>query len=87
MDEMNTTELTATEGQDVEIRPIEIITAEIWAYKSQAGAAILEIGRRLIEAKAQLAHGEWLPWLKEKVEFSEATAQRFMRIAREPPKH
>ena len=83
MDEMNTTELTTAEGQDIEIRPIEIITAEIWAYKSQAGAAILEIGRRLIEAKAQLAHGEWLPWLKEKVEFSEATAQRFMRIAKE----
>lgn len=83
MDDMNTTELTTTEGQDIEIRPIEIITAEIWAYKSQAGAAILEIGRRLIEAKAQLEHGEWLPWLKEKVEFSEATAQRFMRIAKE----
>ena len=66
-----------------EIRPIEVITAEIWLYKNQAGAAILEIGRRLIEAKAQLSHGEWLPWLEEKVEFSEVTAQRFMRLAKE----
>lgn len=64
-------------------RPIEVITAEIWLFKQQAGAAILEIGRRLNEAKAQLDHGEWEPWLKEKVEFSEATARRFMRLARE----
>lgn len=27
--------------------------------------------------------GEWLPWPEEKVEFLEATAQRFMRLARE----
>ena len=30
-----------------------------------------------------LSHGEWLPWLTEQVEFSESTAQRFMRLARE----
>lgn len=75
--------LAAMEPQEVTARPIEVITAEIWLYKQQAGAAILEIGRRLIEAKAQLSHGEWLPWLEEKVEFSDATANRFMRLARE----
>ena len=69
--------------EEVAVRSIEVITAEIWQYKQQAGAAILEIGRRLNEAKAQLSHGEWLPWLEEKVEFSEVTAQRFMRLARE----
>lgn len=71
--------------QMMEARPIETITAEILVYKNQAGAALLEIGRRLMEAKAQLGHGEWLTWLTEAVEFSEATAQRFMRIAREYP--
>lgn len=75
--------LAAMEPKEVTARPIEVITAEIWLYKQQAGAAILEIGRRLIEAKAQLSHGEWLPWLEEKVEFSDATANRFMRLARE----
>lgn len=85
MDEIiTTTELAeVAQEQTLEVRPIEVITAEIWLYKNQAGAAILEIGRRLIEAKAQLEHGEWLPWLEEKVEFSEASAQRFMRLARE----
>ena len=75
--------LAASEEKEVVPRSIEVITAEIWLYKQQAGAAILEIGRRLNEAKAQLSHGEWLPWLEEKVEFSEVTAQRFMRLARE----
>ena len=64
-------------------RPIEAITEEIIFYKAQAGAAILEIGKRLNEAKAQLPHGEWLGWLQEKVDFSESTAQRFMRLAKE----
>lgn len=82
-DEREDTDLAATTTEGLEPRPIEVITAEIWAYKQQAGYAILEIGRRLNEAKEQLTHGEWLPWLKEKVEFSEVTAQRFMRLARE----
>ena len=66
-----------------EDKPLDLITEEILFYKRQAGGAIIEIGKRLLEAKAQLCHGEWLPWLREKVEFSEVTAQRFMRIAKE----
>ena len=65
----------------VVIRPIEVIETEILFYKNQTGEAMLEIGRRLIEAKSQLQHGEWKAWLEEKVEFSVRTAQRFMRIA------
>lgn len=84
MEEINTTELIPAEREDsLEVRPIEVITAEICFYKQQAGAAFIEIGRRLNEAKAQLSHGEWLPWLEEKVEFSSVVAQRFMRLARE----
>ena len=66
-------------------RPLEVIEQEIQFYKQTAGESILQIGRRLIEAKAQLEHGEWSAWLSEKVEFSEASAQRFMRLAREYP--
>ena len=69
-------------GTEQEIgRGIEAITEEILSYKRTAGESILEIGRRLKEAKALLSHGEWLPWLSEKVEFSERSAQNFMRLA------
>ena len=66
-----------------EERSITTITDEIIFYKSVGGQAVIEIGKRLMEAKAQLKHGEWLPWLSEKVEFSETSAQRFMQLARE----
>ena len=64
-------------------RSIEALTAEILQMKQDAGNAILGIGQRLNEAKAMLPHGEWLPWLEEQVEFSERTARKFMRLARE----
>lgn len=64
-------------------RPIETITAEIQQLKADAGNAIIAIGERLIEAKEQLPHGDWLPWLTEQVDFSERTARNFMRLARE----
>lgn len=64
-------------------RDIETITAEILRLKQEAGNAVLAIGQRLIEAKGKLAHGEWLRWLSEQVEFSERSAQNLMRLARE----
>lgn len=64
-------------------RPLEVIESENNFYKTQTATGIIEIGKRLIEAKEQLSHGQWGDWLKEKVEFSQATANRFMRVANE----
>ncbi len=64
-------------------RTIETVTGEILDAKRAGGEAVLTIGRCLIEAKDMLPHGEWLPWLNERVEFSERTARNFMRLARE----
>lgn len=66
-----------------EKRNIDTITAEIQFYKQQAGVSILEIGKRLIEAKDQLSHGEWLDWLEKGVDFSVSSADRFMRLSKE----
>ena len=71
------------ETDQLECRTIETITDEILDAKRTGGEAILTIGRCLIEAKDMLPHGEWLPWLNERVEFSERTARRFMKLYRE----
>jgi Protein of unknown function (DUF3102) len=42
-------------------------------------------GRLLIEAKEQLAHGQWLPWLRDHCQVSERMAQRYMLLARHAP--
>ena len=57
------------------------------AHKAAYGKAreALEHARRagelLLEAKAAVEHGERLPWLAANMEFSERTAQGYMRIA------
>ena len=65
-------------------RTPEMIGAEIRMYVD-AGRRItllcgIEIGRRLVEAKEMLNHGEWLPWLKRETEFSERSAQNYMKV-------
>ena len=68
-------------------RTPEMIGAEIRMYVD-AGRRItllcgIEIGRRLVEAKEMLNHGEWLPWLKRETEFSERSAQNYMKVFNE----
>ena len=75
--------IAQTMAPPAEGRTIETITKDILEAKRRGGEAILTIGRCLIEAKDMLSHGEWLPWLSDQVEFSERTAQKFMRLARE----
>jgi hypothetical protein len=42
----------------------------------------IRAGDLLLEAKALLKHGQWLPWLVEHCAISERTARLYMRIAR-----
>ncbi len=68
-------------------REIGVITAEIKEICRQAQAMALlyavEIGRRLEEAKRALPYGQWGEWLKTEVEFSQSTANNFMRLYQE----
>lgn len=68
------------EIQTIEIKQIEL---EINFYKEQTARNIIEIGKRLIQAKEMLPHGEWGAWLEEKIEFSQQTANKYMRVANE----
>ena len=42
----------------------------------------IEAGSLLLEAKEQLKHGQWLPWLRDNCTMSERTAQLYMRCAK-----
>lgn len=68
-------------------RTIETVTAEIVVIRDQTRktffSAVIEIGRRLEEAKEMVPQGEWLTYLQEVLEFKPSTAQNYMRIARE----
>ena len=43
-------------------------------------------GDLLLQAKASVKHGEWLPWLSANCSMSERTARNYMRLAKELPK-
>ena len=60
------------------------LAISIRASIQTSAAAAIEVGRKLIEAKALLPHGQWLPWLKDHVGISERTAQDYMALARDP---
>ncbi len=70
-----------------EERSIEQVTTEIQTLIDTARKVVLltavEIGRRLVEAKELLPYGEWGSWLKERVEFSQVTATRYMKLFEE----
>jgi hypothetical protein len=61
-----------------------LIATEINSIKEQTKNMLLansiEIGRRLIEAKAMVSHGEWGKWLDETVDYSQSTANNLMKL-------
>lgn len=80
-------EMLVNQKTSVINRTPEIIAVEINSIKDQTRNMLLynsiEIGRRLIEAKSLLQHGEWGKWLEESVDYSQRTAQNLMKIFEE----
>ena len=46
------------------------------------GNNTIEIGKRLIQAKSLLKHGEWINWLQDNFQLSHPTATKFMKCAK-----
>ena len=65
----------------ISVQPsVETLTAEIKMYLHFANQSIIEVGKRLIQAKEMLPHGEWKNWLKQNFSLSIPTAQKYMQI-------
>lgn len=49
-------------------------------HGSRSLSDIIEVGRRLAAVKKHLDHGEWLPWLEHRFQWSEDTAENLIAI-------
>ena len=74
------------------VRSLADLAARIKAEHEATGLAVkrglehsIAAGNLLIEAKKQLAHGAWLPWLRDCCQVPERTARHYMRLARHGP--
>ena len=72
----------------VAARPLAVIEAELdmldydtWQKEVALAKNYIELGRRLEEVKAQLAHGEWGPWLEQRG-YAQAKAVKLMKVFR-----
>lgn len=69
-------------------RPLPVIEAELdllaqdtWQKELALLANYIEVGRRLEEVKAQLPHGEWMPWLENRG-YPQTKAVKMMKLFR-----
>jgi hypothetical protein len=53
---------------------------EIRRLGKQVVSDVIEIGRLLVESKELVGRGDWLPWLSREFQWSDTTAERFMRV-------
>jgi hypothetical protein len=81
---MNVVALRKDEPDNFAALALQINAAYADAEAASATAVdrAIRCGELLLEAKRQLPHGEWLPWLARNCpKISERSAQRYMRLA------
>lgn len=79
---MTDTTLEVLTGTVLEDRTPDQWAEVVRADLGQAVTGFVNAGRHLAEAKAQIRHGEWEGWCRERVGISERTAHRLMEISR-----
>lgn len=88
IESMNLEEITEMSFEEIKSEArlqqlaVEIVTFDRQA-KITAVSCAIEIGERLLEAKDLVPHGEWGNWLKQNVNYSQSTANNFMRLYKE----
>lgn len=66
-----------------QVRTLEQVAMEIRGYTSAMLTNIIEIGRRMVEAKEMLPYGEFGNWIRDNTGYSSSTANNFMRLYQE----
>lgn len=61
---------------------VDQLTLEVKFYLNKRGQNIIEIGKRLNQAKDMLPHGEFGKWLEKNFNLSYPTATKFMNVFR-----
>ncbi len=61
-------------------RTLDMVAAEIRTFTASMLNNVIEIGRRMVEAKEMLPYGEFGAWIQENTGYSLSTAHNFMRI-------
>lgn len=49
--------------------------------RAVASSAVIEIGRHLIEVKARVGRGHFLDWIQQQFQWSDKSAENYMRVA------
>ncbi len=62
------------------VKEIRQLHAEIGEALRTTLPKAIRVGELLAAQKAELKHGEWIPWLEKNCPFSERTAQDYMRF-------
>lgn len=80
---INNSMVPATGAAMGKVRTLEIIAGEIRTFTASMLNNIIEIGRRMCEAKDMLPYGQFGNWIKENTGYSRSTANNFMRVFQE----
>lgn len=84
MNSESNTAMTVSAARSVDNpRTLEMISAEIHTFTASMLNNIIEIGRRLCEAKEMLPYGQFGDWIKSNTDFSRSQANNFMRLFQE----
>jgi len=70
-------------GMDETAQAINNEYALMTGDMTRAVQRAIRIGEMLTEAKAQVQHGEWIPWVEQNLVFGRTQASHYMRVFRE----
>lgn len=71
----------ATTATQLPAPTLDQLTLEVKFYLGQTAQNIIEVGKRLAQAKEMLPHGEFGDWLDKNFSLKKSTANNFMRCA------